>query len=57
MIGNFKCNVQKIKQFHWFVIGEHFFELHKASEELYGEVATFIDEVAEKMLAANTSCY
>ncbi|NDI33297.1 Dps family protein [Chengkuizengella sediminis] len=53
LLANLNVMYTKLHNYHWFVTGEHFFELHKASEELYGEVATFIDEVAEKMLAFN----
>lgn len=53
LLANLNVMYTKLHNYHWFVTGEHFFELHKASEELYGEVATFIDEVAEKMLASN----
>ncbi|NBI27459.1 Dps family protein [Chengkuizengella marina] len=51
LLANLNVMYTKLHNYHWFVTGEHFFELHKASEELYGEVATYIDEVAEKMLA------
>ncbi|MDP5276553.1 Dps family protein [Chengkuizengella axinellae] len=53
LLANLNVMYTKLHNYHWFVTGEHFFELHKASEELYGEVAAFIDEVAEKMLASN----
>ncbi|MFS1513111.1 DNA starvation/stationary phase protection protein [Chengkuizengella sp. SCS-71B] len=53
LLANLNVMYTKLHNYHWFVTGEHFFELHRASEELYGEVATYIDEVAEKMLAVN----
>ncbi|GAB7387071.1 Dps family protein [Bacillaceae bacterium] len=41
----------KLHHYHWFVKGEHFFELHAKFEEFYTEIATYIDRIAERLLA------
>lgn len=50
-ISNFSLLYTKLHNFHWFVNGPHFFELHTKLEELYSESATNIDELAERLLA------
>ncbi|RFU60179.1 Dps family protein [Bacillus sp. V59.32b] len=50
-ISNFSLLYTKLHNFHWFVNGPHFFELHAKLEELYNESATNIDELAERLLA------
>ena len=41
----------KLHNYHWNVKGNDFFTLHEKFEALYDEVATYIDEVAERILA------
>ncbi|WP_163101141.1 Dps family protein [Peribacillus alkalitolerans] len=50
-IANFNLLYTKLHHYHWFVNGPHFFELHKKLEELYVEISTYYDEVAERLLA------
>lgn len=50
-IANFTLLYTKLHNYHWFVNGPHFFELHMKLEELYDEAATNIDEMAERLLA------
>ncbi|CAH0346787.1 DNA starvation/stationary phase protection protein [Bacillus sp. CECT 9360] len=50
-ISNFSLLYTKLHNFHWFVNGPHFFELHTKLEELYNESSTNIDELAERLLA------
>ncbi len=38
----------KTKNFHWNVAGTHFSELHKFFDEQYGQIAGFVDDVAER---------
>ncbi|MGL4521025.1 MAG: Dps family protein [Bacilli bacterium] len=40
----------KLHQYHWFVKGEAFFELHEKFEEYYDEAKGYVDEIAERML-------
>ena len=42
----------KLRNYHWFVTGPHFFALHTKFEELYDDWAEKIDEIAERILAA-----
>ncbi|GGB01368.1 DNA starvation/stationary phase protection protein [Macrococcus hajekii] len=41
----------KLHNFHWYVKGPTFFVLHAKFEELYTQAATYIDELAERLLA------
>ncbi|MGG3495858.1 DNA starvation/stationary phase protection protein [Peribacillus simplex] len=50
-IANFSVLYTKIHNYHWFVNGPHFFELHQKLEELYKEVTANYDELAERLLA------
>ncbi|MFJ7931468.1 Dps family protein [Peribacillus sp. NPDC096448] len=50
-IANFSVLYTKIHNYHWFVNGPHFFELHQKLEELYKEVTSNYDEMAERLLA------
>src|SRR5688572_25778494 len=40
---------QKLRNYHWNVIGPQFFSLHTAFEKQYKEIADVIDEVAERI--------
>lgn len=40
----------KLHQYHWFVEGPSFYTLHEQFENMYDEVTTDLDEVAERML-------
>ncbi|OIK10049.1 DNA starvation/stationary phase protection protein [Bacillus sp. MUM 13] len=50
-IANFSVLYTKLHNYHWFVNGPHFFELHVKLEELYNEVTANMDELAERLLA------
>ncbi|AOH56806.1 MULTISPECIES: DNA starvation/stationary phase protection protein [Bacillaceae] len=50
-IANFSVLYTKIHNYHWFVNGPHFFELHQKLEELYVEITANYDELAERLLA------
>ena len=41
----------KLHHYHWYVSGAHFFTLHAKFEELYTEAATYVDDLAERLLA------
>jgi starvation-inducible DNA-binding protein len=49
-IANWNVLYTKLHNFHWYVKGPHFFTLHAKFEELYGEAASTIDELAERLL-------
>jgi starvation-inducible DNA-binding protein len=50
-LANFGVLYFKLYHYHWFVKGEKFFELHAKFEEFYKEAASYIDEIAERILA------
>lgn len=41
----------QVKQAHWNVKGEHFYQLHLLFDEIAGELLEFVDEVAERVTA------
>ncbi|OKP78762.1 DNA starvation/stationary phase protection protein [Paenibacillus helianthi] len=41
----------KLHHYHWYVSGSQFFTLHAKFEELYTEAATYVDDLAERLLA------
>lgn len=49
-VANFGVLYVKLHNFHWFVKGKKFFELHAKFEELYDEVTEHLDAVAERVL-------
>ncbi|WP_235179071.1 Dps family protein [Bacillus cihuensis] len=50
-IANFSVLYTKLHNYHWYVDGPHFFSLHVKLEELYDEVTTHMDDLAERLLA------
>jgi starvation-inducible DNA-binding protein len=49
LLANFHVHYQKLRNFHWNVVGPDFFELHAVFEEEYDQVKLQIDEVAERI--------
>lgn len=41
---------QNLRNFHWNVAGENFFDLHAKFEDLYSDARIKIDEIAERIL-------
>lgn len=50
LLANYHIYYQKLRNFHWNILGENFFDLHNKFEELYTDARTKIDEVAERIL-------
>ncbi|RUS47178.1 Dps family protein [Cohnella sp. AR92] len=50
-LANWIVIEMKLRNYHWHVRGPQFFTLHAKFEELYGEAAEHIDELAERLLA------
>lgn len=50
-VANWTVLYTKIHNYHWYVKGPHFFSLHMKFEEFYNEASTYIDELAERILA------
>ncbi|MEH6943333.1 Dps family protein [Bacillus sp. JJ722] len=49
-LTNWTVLYTKLHNFHWYVKGPHFFTLHEKFEEFYTETATYIDDIAERLL-------
>lgn len=49
-VANLGVLYTKLHNFHWFVDGVKFFELHEKFEQLYDEVTENFDAVAERIL-------
>lgn len=49
-VANLSVLYVKLHNFHWFVKGPHFYQLHEKFEELYDEVTEIYDAVAERIL-------
>jgi starvation-inducible DNA-binding protein len=50
LLANYSVFYQNTRGYHWNVRGEKFFELHLKFEELYTDMQTKIDEIAERIL-------
>jgi starvation-inducible DNA-binding protein len=51
LLADYHLYYQKLRNFHWNIYGDSFFELHNQFEELYDEAREQIDELAERILA------
>lgn len=49
-VANYAVLYTKLHNFHWYVKGSLFFQLHAKFEELYDEVTEVYDELAERIL-------
>jgi len=50
LLANYSIFYQNTRGYHWNIKGEKFFELHLKFEELYNDLFSKIDEVAERIL-------
>ena len=50
LLADYHIYYQKLRSFHWNVLGKNFFDLHVKFEELYGDARLKIDEIAERIL-------
>ncbi|WP_298486940.1 DNA starvation/stationary phase protection protein [uncultured Maribacter sp.] len=50
LLANYNVYYQKLRSFHWNILGENFFVLHNKFEELYTDARIKIDEIAERIL-------
>ena len=50
LLADYHLYYQKLRNFHWNIIGENFFDLHAKFEEMYNDTLIKIDEVAERIL-------
>ncbi|WP_179345028.1 Dps family protein [Winogradskyella ursingii] len=50
LLADYHVYYQNLRNFHWNVLGENFFDLHRKFEELYSDARIKIDEIAERIL-------
>lgn len=50
LLADYHIYYQKLRNFHWNVVGDNFFDLHNKFEEMYEDAKTKIDEIAERIL-------
>jgi len=50
LLANYQLYYQNLRNFHWNVRGNSFFELHTKFEELYNDASDKVDEIAERIL-------
>lgn len=49
LLSNYAVIYQKLRNFHWNVVGPDFFDVHEKLEEEYTVAAADIDEIAERV--------
>jgi len=49
LLANYQIHYQKLRNFHWNIVGPNFFELHEQFEVEYNEVRQQIDTIAERV--------
>lgn len=50
LLAEYNVYYQKLRSFHWNILGKNFFDLHNKFEELYNDAKLKIDETAERIL-------
>jgi len=50
LLADYHVYYQKLRNFHWNILGKNFFDLHNKFEEMYNDTRTKIDEVAERII-------
>lgn len=50
LLADYHLYYQKLRNYHWNVIGKNFFDLHEKFEELYNDAKVKVDEIAERIL-------
>ncbi|MCL6218889.1 Dps family protein [Zunongwangia pacifica] len=50
LLADYHLYYQKLRNFHWNVIGKNFFDLHEKFEEMYDDAKLKVDEIAERVL-------
>jgi len=50
LLADYHLYYQKLRNFHWNIIGHNFFDLHEQFEEMYDDAQVKIDEIAERIL-------
>jgi len=50
LLSDLNVFYRKLQNYHWNIVGQHFFVLHAKLEEYYDEINSQIDEIAEHIL-------
>ncbi|GAA3519784.1 Dps family protein [Aquimarina addita] len=50
LLADYNMYYQKLRNFHWNILGKNFFDLHVQFEEMYTDARVKIDEIAERIL-------
>jgi len=50
LLADYHVYYQKLRNFHWNIVGKNFFDLHQRFEEMYNDTKTKIDEIAERIV-------
>ncbi len=50
LLADYTVYYQKLRSFHWNILGKSFFDLHEKFEDLYTDARIKIDEIAERIL-------
>ncbi|MEJ1221958.1 Dps family protein [Sediminicola sp. 1XM1-17] len=50
LLADYHMYYQKLRNFHWNILGNNFFDLHEKFEELYTDARVKVDEIAERIL-------
>jgi starvation-inducible DNA-binding protein len=50
LLADYHVYYQKLRNFHWNILGKNFFDLHNKFEEMYNDTRGKIDEVAERII-------
>lgn len=50
LLADYHLYYQKLRNFHWNIVGRNFFDLHIKFEDMYEDAKVKIDEIAERIL-------
>ncbi|APZ47016.1 DNA starvation/stationary phase protection protein [Polaribacter reichenbachii] len=50
LLADYHVYYQKLRNFHWNILGKNFFDLHNKFEEMYNDTRLKIDEIAERIV-------
>jgi starvation-inducible DNA-binding protein len=50
LLADYQVYYQKLRNFHWNVLGKNFFELHNQFEKMYNDTKIKIDDIAERIV-------
>lgn len=50
LLADYHLYYQKLRNFHWNIVGESFFYLHEQFEDMYNDAKLKVDEIAERIL-------